>query len=155
MDTPMSGHESLTVATVAAVDAQSSLLPFIPPLALREYATFSRRESRQVFRGQPRLGRAWGIFYCDDALGNHWTLLGRSSFIESMRARATPFEGDDRPAIYGVAPVAEMVDLDPNRAVGVEHPLPEFGAEWAIRGWADEWEALGGIDVYPLRRPDI
>ena len=44
-------------------------------LTVREYATFSVKESRQIFRGHKRLHRRWGSLYCE-ADGLRWTLLG-------------------------------------------------------------------------------
>jgi hypothetical protein len=121
------------------------------PLRMREYATLSLEEARQVFGGQAELHRAWGLLYCDDEDGEHWTLLGSHSWVQSLRTRARPLSAEAIAAVppspSGARPAGLGVDMSP--PVAAEWPPEEFGAEFVIRGWSDEWPALGRIEVVP------
>lgn len=126
------------------------------PLELREYATFSVKDSREVFRGQKALHRKWGALYAEDQVGAHWTLLGDHGWVRSLSMQGKPLDAESAAARVpsklsdelGIAPADEGV---PNALVIAEWPVEEFRGQWFILGWPDEWQALGGVRVGPFR----
>ena len=124
------------------------------PLSAREYATFTAKEARKVFQGQEVLHKPWGMLFCDDANGAHWTLLGSRPWVDSLREQAEPGSAETIANIpespSGIPPSGDGVNMDPDGAAAAEWPLEEFRARWVIRGWPDEWEQAGRAEVFPF-----
>lgn len=117
---------------------------------VREYATFSVKDARHVFRGQKRLHRKWGALYAEDDDGRRWTLLGDYGFCQLLRAQGKPMKmSDDR----HVGPYEDVV---PPTGLGVEgpvldeFPVDEFRPVWRIAGWPDDWPGIGAVHVLPF-----
>src|SRR3954452_6162983 len=88
----LTGRENV-VQGAARVPSDDPGRPPAWPLAMREFATFSRDESRRVFRDAPReLRRAWGLLHCVDAAGIKWTTLGGPEYTRSLQAAEVPTE---------------------------------------------------------------
>jgi hypothetical protein len=95
----------------------------VSPLAAREFA-------RELWRG-------WGVLYCTDGSGAHWTALGEPEFVDALWAASERLGGDRegvRSARFG------------------EFPLEEFRARWLVRGWPHEWRDEVRLDVVALAR---
>ena len=104
------------------------------PLVMREFATFSRSDSRQIFRTAPReLRRSWGVLHCVDAAGVKWTALGDPDYTRSLQAAEVPHE-----PIPGYDHGANWNRMGAPPTFREEWPLAAFAARWAVRGWPDE-----------------
>jgi hypothetical protein len=127
-------------------------IPTMPQsLRIREYATFDRKDSKLVFGSVPELHRDWGLLFCEDSAGQHWTVLGSHGWVQSLRSRARQASAEEiahlPPSPSDIPPVGECVDM--YWAVKAEWPLDQFHPKFVIRGWPDEWQELGHIDVFP------